>query len=119
MYQKLCIIFLALSIVLTPTSFANINRAPCDTEYDKCKQKVENMFDKKPCRKAREQCVASLTQKLKNTTKRKMLMGEDPQSAKNSMRPWVKSEKNTAAAARERLKARAKNKSMRESIKPN
>ena len=108
MFKKLGLVLLPIAIVIAPGSFANINRAPCDREYDKCKEKVENLFDKKPCRKAREHCVATLTQKQKGNTKRKMLMGADPQA-----------EPKSAAAAKERLKARAQAKSMRDSIKSN
>lgn len=119
MFRKSFFIFFSFVLLWQIEIHANINRKHCDSEYDSCKKKPENLFNKKPCRTAREQCVASLVQSKKNQTKQKMLNGEPPKSAENSMKPWERSNEDGAAAARRRLKERAKASSMRESVKSN
>lgn len=100
-------------------SFAQVTQAQCDHDYDACKK--THIFDKKPCRKRRDNCFAQLNaqneQQKKTDTKNRMMSGQVQQQPGNSMRDRAIGNYGSASmqpidpktAAQMRLKAREAN----------
>jgi hypothetical protein len=86
------------------TSFA-ITQAECAAQYDKCKKDVSHIFDKGPCKKARERCEGEVIQtqviEQKAETKNRMMGGDTVQG--NNL---PTEQEQAKEAARRRLEAR-------------
>ena len=105
---KVLLISCALAC-LTMTAEAAMTRAQCAHEYDKCKGKIEHMFDKGPCKEARAACEKQASTAVQNATKNRMLNGETRDEGTGLDR-WGRRDGDTIAdrkaAARRRLEAR-------------
>lgn len=115
-------------------SFAAVTQAQCDHDYDSCKKK--HIFDKKPCKKRRDNCFAQLNEQVaaeqKAGVKNRMMSGAT-QTTGTSMRDLASGEAQMTeaqkkAAAKKRMMQRQEAKAaegaetssgMRDAVKSN
>lgn len=92
---------------------AAMTNAQCEADFNKCKNKIERLFDKGPCNRDRDACIAAVKKSAQRAeTKNRMLNGERADERGVGLRRWEKerdySHLDPKEAARLRLEDRAR-----------